>query len=63
METVVQDAIKEVKKILEDKQNKNAAIAATLGYVLSKSNKERNAILTGLAVYLLGDEKDSTDGK
>ena len=62
MNDVLGDAIDEVKKILADKNNKTAAVGATLAYLMSKSNKERNAALGGLAGYLLSDGKPSTSG-
>jgi len=61
MDDLLQDSVKELKKILADKKNKSAVAGATLGYLLSKNNKERNAILGGLAGYFLGQKKDDDE--
>lgn len=61
MDDLVQEAISEVKKILANEKNKTAAVGATLGYVLSKENKERNAVLGGLVGYLLAPKDE--DGR
>lgn len=61
VDDVVDKAVKEVKNILNNKKNKGAAVGATLGYVLSKENKERNAVLAGLAAYFLTKDNDNEE--
>lgn len=53
---------KEVKKVLADKRNQQTLAIVGAVYLLSKSNKERNSIIAGLASLALLPEKGADDG-
>lgn len=57
MDDIFKDSAEEVKKILKDKKNKGAILAAGAAYLLSDKNKERNALIGGLVGYLLTKDK------
>lgn len=67
---VIQMAVSEAKNILADKKNKSALAVAGAVYFLSKDNKERNAIIAGVATLLflpedqqpVADDDEEDDG-
>lgn len=66
VQKIVDDSVKEVTKIIKNKKVVGAAVGATIGYVLSKQHKDRNALIGGLAGYMLAskssqEEEDDED--
>lgn len=53
MEDLINNSLSEVKKLLSDPKNKQTALVSTAAYILSKDDKERNALVAGLLAYLL----------
>lgn len=53
----------DAKKLLKDKKVQEVAAIAGAVYLLSKTNKERNALIAGLASYALLPDKASKDLK
>lgn len=61
-DNMVEKALTEIKKTLKNPKNQQTAIAAAGAYLISKTNKERNALAAGLLAYmLLPDPKDNDE--
>jgi hypothetical protein len=63
MDDLIQSTVGEVKKLLADPKNKNAAIASAIAYYVSNDNKERNAVIAGILAYTLLPTEEEEDGK
>lgn len=58
----IKDLGPEIENLLQDKKNQEVAAIAGAVYLLSKSNKERNAIIAGVAaIALLPDKTKITE--
>ncbi len=57
MDDLLQSASKEVKEVLKDPRNQQVLAIVGAVYLLSKDNKERNAIIGGLAALALLPEQ------
>jgi len=60
MDDLLQSASKEVKGLLKEPRNQQVLAIVGAVYLLSRDNKERNAIIAGIAgIALLPDDKKS----
>lgn len=57
MEELIKTYSSEIKTVLSDKKNQQALAIVGAVYLLSKTNKERNAIVAGLASLALLPDK------
>lgn len=57
MEELLKTYSSEIKTVLSDKKNQQALAIVGAVYLLSKDNKERNAVIAGLASLALLPEK------
>ncbi len=53
LDDLLSQTVSEARKLLQDPKNKQAMAIAGLAYLLSKSNKERNALLAAAASLVL----------
>lgn len=59
MDDLLKNYSKEIKSVLKDKRNQSALAIVGAVYLLSKDNKERNAIIAGLGALALLPEETS----
>lgn len=57
LDQLLTQTVSEAKKLLDDPKNKQAMAVAGIAYLLSKANKERNAILAAAASLILLPDK------
>ena len=53
IQSALSGVVGEAKSLLEDPKNKQALAVAGLAYLLSRSNKERNALVAAAAALVL----------
>lgn len=60
LDKLIENSLPKLKKVLS---NQGTLAGAALGYLLSEDNKERNAIIGGIAGYVLSEQlgKKKTD--